>query len=146
MKTPNSGSTIEICQCVGNGEARFDRKYICMQIQKKDFLEGCRRVIGIDGYFLKKQFDGILLMAVRVDSNNNQFPIAIAYVQREIGENWEWFLSLWRRDLFIIYDSEYTIMSDKQKDFIQAVQDMFLYAKHRFSMRHLHFNMKQTGF
>ncbi|CAH9131884.1 unnamed protein product [Cuscuta epithymum] len=54
----------------------FDRFYVCFDACKKGFLEGCRRLIGIDGAFLKTEVKGEILTAVGRDANNQMFPIA----------------------------------------------------------------------
>lgn len=40
------------------------------------FLEGCRRIIYIDGYFLKGSYGGQLLTAEGIDAYNSIYPIA----------------------------------------------------------------------
>jgi len=51
-------------------EPRFDRFYVCFDACKRGFLAGCRKVIGLDGCFLKGLCKGELLAAVERDTNN----------------------------------------------------------------------------
>ncbi|KAL0406347.1 UNVERIFIED_CONTAM: hypothetical protein Slati_3948600 [Sesamum latifolium] len=89
---------------------------------------------------------GILLTAVGVDPNNNLYPISYAVVNREARETWEWFLILLNEDLGISNQVEYVFMSDKQKGLIQAFQEVLPTAAHRFCVRHMNNNFKNTGF
>ncbi|KAK4386034.1 hypothetical protein Sango_2474000 [Sesamum angolense] len=56
------------------------------------FMEGCRPIIGLDGYFLKTVYGGQLLVAVGRDGNDNMFPIAIFVLQVENRDTWGWFV------------------------------------------------------
>lgn len=76
----NPGTTVEI-RCEHENEMPlFKRMYVCLVGLKKGFLEGCRKVIGLGGCFLKGLF------AVGVDANNGMWPVAYAVVE---GENRE---------------------------------------------------------
>jgi hypothetical protein len=44
--------------------AKFHRLYLSLSAMKKGLLEGCRPVIGLDGFFLKGPYKGILLATV----------------------------------------------------------------------------------
>ena len=44
--------------------------YICLDACRRGFLDGCRRVIGLDGCFLKGPMKGELLSAIGRDANN----------------------------------------------------------------------------
>ncbi|CAN1141718.1 hypothetical protein LINPERPRIM_LOCUS25646 [Linum perenne] len=75
--------------------------YCCLEACKDGFLVGCRKIICIDGCFLKTLHGGQLLYAVGIDGNYGIFPIAYAVVRVENGENWNWFLQYLCRDLDI---------------------------------------------
>lgn len=55
-------------------------------------LDGCRPIIGLDACFLKGAFDGQLMQAVGRAANNQMFPVAMAVVEAECKDSWEWFL------------------------------------------------------
>ncbi|CAN1182602.1 hypothetical protein LINPERHAP2_LOCUS36064 [Linum perenne] len=59
------------------------RMYCSLGACKEGFLTGCRKVIGIHGYFLKTVYHGQLLSVVGLDANNRIFPIAYAIVRVE---------------------------------------------------------------
>lgn len=109
--------------------------------------DACRRIIGVDGCFLKVQHGGQLLSVVGLDPNNNIFPICYALVERETKDSWTWFLRLLDEDLGIGNNQHtWTFMSDKQKGLIPALESLFPDAEHRFCVRHLQSNMKRDGF
>ena len=42
----------------------FERIYVCLEGYKRGFLAGCRRVVGLDGCFLKGSVSGQILCAI----------------------------------------------------------------------------------
>ena len=78
-------------------------------------MAGCRKVIGLDGCFLKHTCKGELLTAMGRDANNQMYPIAWAVVRVENSENWMWFLSLLQDDLALNDGTGITIISDSHK-------------------------------
>ena len=54
----------------------FERLYISFECLKKGFLGGCKKILGLDGYFLKGTIKGKVLTAVRRDGNNQMFLVA----------------------------------------------------------------------
>ena len=117
--------------------------YLCLDACKRGFLQGCRPVIFIDGCDIKTRYRGQLLVAVGTDPNNCIFPIAIGVVDVEDMPNWVWVLERLKMDLGIINTSPWTIMSDKQKGLINAVNDVFPESEHRFCVRHMWKNFQQ---
>ncbi|KAG8376081.1 hypothetical protein BUALT_Bualt09G0026400 [Buddleja alternifolia] len=109
-------------------------------------IGGCGPIIGVDGCHLKGPYKGVLLTAVSVDPNNNIYPIACVVVAKECTDTWNWFFTIFKIDVNIENDSDYTFMSDKQKGLIIAFQQVFPNSHHRFCVRHLHSNFKIAGF
>ncbi|KAL2485962.1 MuDR family transposase [Abeliophyllum distichum] len=138
LKSTNAGSTVVL----ERNEQEFKRLYVCLAACKVGFLGGCRKVIELDGCFLKSEYGGQLLSAVGIDGNNAMFPIAYAVVDTENGENWTWFLSLLGSDLQIGNPFQWTFISDKQKGLMQAVRTLFEESEHRTCVRHLYNNFK----
>ncbi|XP_023758853.1 uncharacterized protein LOC111907317 [Lactuca sativa] len=86
----NSGSTVSIkVNPMPDSTAYFKRMYVCLKGVKDGWIEGCRRVIGVDGCFLKGISRGELLEAVGRDSNNQMYPLAWAVVSVENKETWK---------------------------------------------------------
>ncbi|KAH0672964.1 hypothetical protein KY290_025246 [Solanum tuberosum] len=130
-----------------NKPYRFQRIYVCFAACKEGLKAGCRKILGLDGCWLKGQMYGYqLLTAVGLDANNNIFPVAYAVVEKETRETWSWFLTYLIDDLEINDQADWTFMSDKQKDLIEAFNEVLPSISHRFCVRHLHNNFKRTGF
>ncbi|XP_012833671.1 PREDICTED: uncharacterized protein LOC105954545 [Erythranthe guttata] len=108
----------------------------------KGFLDGCRPVIFLDGCHLKSDYGGILLCAVGIDANNGMYPFAYAAVEKEKRESWLWFIDLLKTDLEIGNCGMWTVMSDKQKGLIDAVETLMPNCEHRFCVMHLYSNFK----
>ncbi|KAL3849414.1 hypothetical protein ACJIZ3_011296 [Penstemon smallii] len=138
----NPGTTIRIKTKPVDDELRFKRIYICWASLKHGFLDGCRPIIFLDGCHLKTSYGGILLSAVGIDANNGIYPFAYAVVEKEKEESWLWFIELFKKDLNIINCGKWTIMSDKQKGLINAVELLMPNCEHRFCVMHLYYNFK----
>ncbi|XP_062080936.1 uncharacterized protein LOC133785738 [Humulus lupulus] len=111
----NSGSTVKLKTDLVNGRRTFQRIYICLKACRDGWLGGCRPLIGLDDYFLKRYCRGILLAAVGIDDNNSMFPIAYCVAEKENTEVWTWFLELLKDDLGNLSHTKVTMMSDHQK-------------------------------
>ncbi|XP_039119617.1 uncharacterized protein LOC120255910 [Dioscorea cayenensis subsp. rotundata] len=97
-------------------EGVFSGMYVCLAPLKACFLAGCRRIISVDGCFLKGLYGGQLLTAIGIDANDGIYPVAWAMVSKENHENWMWFLELLTGDLQITDSYKWAFMSDRQKE------------------------------
>ncbi|KAL0320248.1 UNVERIFIED_CONTAM: hypothetical protein Sradi_5286300 [Sesamum radiatum] len=78
-----------------------------------------------------------------IDGNNCMYPFAYVVLKKRKKSTWLWFLELLLNDLEIPTDSDkWTIMSDKQKGLIDAVDMLLPYCEHRFCVMHLYNNFK----
>ncbi|KAL0299181.1 UNVERIFIED_CONTAM: hypothetical protein Sradi_6577900 [Sesamum radiatum] len=105
---------------------------------------GCRPIICLDGCHLKSSVGGILLSAVGIDAKNCIYPFAYAVVEKDKKKSWLWFLEMLVQDLNITHSYGWTIMSDKQKGLIDAVDQLLPGCEHRFCVMHLYKNFKNT--
>jgi len=93
---------------------KFHRLYMSFAAMKKGFIDGCRPVIGVDGFFLKWPFKGIVLVVVGRDGN--MYPIAYAVVEAETKDSWTWFLETLVSDLGTHdWHAKPTFISDRHK-------------------------------
>lgn len=112
----NPGSTVKVSVTVNPDQTTyFHRIYICFKAIKEGWKRGCRRVIGLDGSFLKGQCKGELLTAIGRDANNQVYPIAWAVVDIENKVNWKWFQELLHEDLDLQGGRGFCIISDQHK-------------------------------
>ncbi|CAI9303711.1 unnamed protein product [Lactuca saligna] len=77
IKRCNTGSIVSMdVVTMSDRTNNFSKYYVCFDGVKKGWLEGCRKVIGIDGCFLKGYVTGELLCAVERDAGDQIYPIA----------------------------------------------------------------------
>lgn len=121
----------------------FDKFYICFDTWKKGFLAGCRKVIGLDGSFLKGK-SGELLSAIGRYAKHQMYPIAWALVDKETHVTWDWFVSLLVNDFKLGDGTDYVVISDQQKGILNAIEHWLPRAVHRNYARHLYANWPKT--
>ncbi|KAG8364970.1 hypothetical protein BUALT_Bualt18G0053900 [Buddleja alternifolia] len=63
--------------------------------------------------------------------------------KQEKYKTWEWFLELLIADLEIRNSFHYTVISDKQKGLIKAIDKLLPNSEHRFCLRHMYNNFKK---
>ena len=97
------------------GKTLFVYFYVCFDALKRGWLEGCRKIIGFDGCFLKGSCEGELLVIVGRNGNQQMFPIAWAVVDTETKHSWSFFLKYLIEDLNLGTGHGVTVMSDMQK-------------------------------
>ena len=94
------------------------REFVCM-----------RRVIGLDGTFLKSTCKGTLLVTTYQDGNYNCYPIVWGVVDLERDESWTWFLTQLKvaigepDDLVFISNIHPSIQKEVTTVFLQATYD-----------------------
>ncbi|XP_028770139.1 uncharacterized protein LOC114727614 [Neltuma alba] len=112
----------------------FKRLYVCLEPVKRGFMKVCRPIIGLDGCFLKGTYEGILLVVVARNPNDQYFPLAVAVVETENKDSWTWFL----KQLFDDIGS----MAEKKWGLVQAFGELLEGVEHRYCVRHLYANIK----
>lgn len=140
----NPGSTCRVDdEETSSGNIYFRRFYVCFKGVRDGWFAGCRKVLGLDGCFLKHTCKGELLVAMGRDANNQMYPIAWAVVKVENHENWCWFLGLLCEDLQLHQGNGITIISDSHKGLLDAVGEFLPHAEHRKCTRHVFANFKR---
>ena len=64
----NPGSVVIIYSDTFNHPPNFKMIFICLAACIHGFLEGCRPVVGLDGYHLQGPYGGVLLGAISMDA------------------------------------------------------------------------------
>jgi MULE transposase-like protein len=96
--------------------AVFQRFFVLFEGVKDGWLKGCRKVLGIDGCFIKTFLGGMLLSAIGRDANEQMFPLAWAIVEGENNESWQWFIAELKKGLYATDATNgagWTIISDE---------------------------------
>ncbi|XP_056691631.1 uncharacterized protein [Spinacia oleracea] len=109
---------------------------------KVGFKRGCRPLIRVDGCHLKGAFPGMILVVVSKDGNNNIFPVAWGVVEVENSDSWIWFLGQLMKDVAHLNGEGLTLMSDRQKGLLEAIDEVAPKAEVRFCVRHIWANFK----
>ena len=122
----------------------FDHFYVCFKALRDTWRAYCRPIIGIDGCFLKNNVKGQLLAAVGRDANNQLYPVAWAVVQVENTDNWVWFIAKLKADLGIGDGEGFTLISDRQKGLLIAVDQELPKIEHRMCARHIYGNLTRV--
>ncbi|XP_060176199.1 uncharacterized protein LOC132606640 [Lycium barbarum] len=113
IKQTNPGSSVwvrmdrESCP----GKNLFVYFYVCLDALKKEWMEGCRKIIRFDGCFLKGACKGELLVAVGKNGNNQIFPIPWAVVDSETKHSWSFFINYLKEDLQLGTREGLTVMA-----------------------------------
>jgi hypothetical protein len=115
---------------------RFQRIFVC-PAQNRQSFQLCRRLIALDGTFLKARFILTLLLAVGIDANGELYPLAWAVVESENSSSWEWFLERLQWSLPAFSEEPATIISDRDKGLQEAESVLGPLAKIAFCCYHL---------
>ncbi|CAH1436434.1 unnamed protein product [Lactuca virosa] len=146
IRRSNPRSTVKIdVNTMPDGKNYFSKFYVCFEGLKQGWRGSCRRVINLDGCFLKGLCTGELITVVRRDANNHIFPIAWAVVCVENKENWKWFLENLKDDLGMDNGFGIALMSDQHKGLLEAVKEILPTVEHRQCARHFHLSMKGSS-
>ncbi|KAI3794251.1 hypothetical protein L1987_36880 [Smallanthus sonchifolius] len=148
LQATNIGTTLKIdvdpCCDPASPTRMFRRIYICLGALKRGFVMGMRELLGLDGCFMKGPWPGQILTTVGVDANNGIYLVAYAILEAENTSSWTWFLECLGDDLDLDSRSNFTFISDRQKGIIPALAKTYPSAEHRYCLRHIHENMKQS--
>lgn len=117
IKTTNPGSScwIKIDKETEPRKNLLVYFYVCFHAFKQGWLDGCRKIIGFDGCFLKGACTGEEFVAVGKKGNNQIYPIAWAVVDTETKHSWDWFIRYLIADLNLGTGEGLAAMSDQQK-------------------------------
>ena len=123
----NPGSTVrvDVDLVPDSNSTSFSKFYVCFKAVKDGWQLGCRKVIGLDGCFLKGIVKGEVLSAVGRDANNHIYPLAWAVVCVESKDTWKWFIDLLMDDIDGGLGAGLTLLSDGHK-----VNSIYHYTKH----------------
>ncbi|KAI3847009.1 hypothetical protein MKW92_019951 [Papaver armeniacum] len=136
VRKTNPGSIASVF--VGH-ENHFQRLFVSYRASIYGFIKSCRPLLELDRTQLRGKYLGSLLCAAAVDAEDTLFPLAFAIVESESDENWMWFLSELRKLFGVNTESmpRLTILSDRQRGILEAVETHFPSAFHGFCLRHV---------
>ncbi|XP_019089167.1 PREDICTED: uncharacterized protein LOC104733708 [Camelina sativa] len=135
LRSSNPGT---LTRLVVDAEDRFKYVFIAIAGCIKGFRY-MRKVVVVDGTFLKGEFKGTLLIATTQDGNFNIFPLAYAVVDTENDVSWEWFFT--QLSSVIPDDEELALISDRHKSIGKAIAKVYPLASRGICTYHLHKNI-----
>ena len=94
-----------------------------------------RRVIAVDGTFLKGKFNGTLLAACAQDGDYHLYPLAFAVVDAENAAAWKWFFRGLKQK--IPDASDLVFVSDRAVSIASALEDVYPLSHHGICRIHL---------
>ncbi|XP_074318952.1 uncharacterized protein LOC141655804 [Silene latifolia] len=117
---------------------QFDRVFWAFGPSIKGFPH-CRPIITIDGTHLYGKYNGVLLIAMGVDANEQLYPLCFAIVDKERYNTWSWFLACIRG--FITQRQGICVISDRHPGILKAMTEVGSgweepFAFHRYCIRH----------
>jgi hypothetical protein len=103
-------------------------------------FKNMRKVIGIDGAWIKTKYKGVLMVAATQDSENHSYPIAWGLGDTENNDSWTWFFEKLKE---VIPDSsEICFISDRNQSISYAVSHVYPMAQHGACYYHVMMNIK----
>nr|KAJ0185592.1 hypothetical protein LSAT_V11C900488670 [Lactuca sativa] len=133
----NLGSTCQVGVTTNpDGNNYFKRFYICFKALSVSWKIWCRRVIGLDGCFLKGQVKGDLVTTIDKDANNQ------VVVDVENKSKWTGFLELHSGDL--IDGRVLVVISNQHKGFLQSFKYILPHVEHRQYAQHIYANFRKA--
>ncbi|KAL5553140.1 hypothetical protein UlMin_040541 [Ulmus minor] len=120
-------------------ESRFKYLFLAFAVAIRGFRY-MRKVVGIDGTFLKDQYRGVLLVATTQDGNGQCYLLAWGIVDSENEDAWTWFLTQ-LKEVFGDTD-ELALISDRAPSIKKAISTVFEKAHHRAYAWHVAQNIR----
>lgn len=144
IRKTNPGS---IATVVATGQENcFQRLFVSYRASIYGFINACRPLLELDRAHLKGKYLGAILCASAIDADDTLFPLAIAIVDTDSDENWMWFMSELRKLLGVNTEnmSRLTVLSERQRGIVEAVETHFPNACHGFCLRFISENFRDT--
>ena len=136
IKMLNPGTVTHL---VVDEEQKFKYLFVALGACIEGF-KAMRKVIAVDGTFLKTKYKGTLIVATTQDGNYHQYPLALAVVDSENNNSWNWFMT--KLEEIIPDEEELVIISDRHQSIIKAVGEVYKKSQHGFCTWHLSQNIK----
>ena len=132
MKEANHGSHTSY---ETDKDGRFRFLFISFGQCVRGFYRAIRKVIVLDGTFLKSKFKGVLLVATALDGNSNLYPLAFGVVDSENDLSWNWFM----RQLKVVIADEQSLafVSDRNTSLGKAIANLYPQSHHGICIHHL---------
>ncbi|XP_048599683.1 uncharacterized protein LOC106373232 [Brassica napus] len=132
MKEANHGSHTSY-ETDKDGIIRFH--FISFGQCVRGFYRAIRKVIVLDGTFLKSKFKGVLLVATALDGNSSLYPLAFRVVDSENDRSWDWFMR--QLKVVIADDQSLAFVSDRNTSLSKAIANVYPQSHHGICIHNL---------
>ncbi|XP_026395940.1 uncharacterized protein LOC113290564 [Papaver somniferum] len=137
LKTMDVGSPVDkeehIAKNIISPKLQTDIPYwVSNDAKINGFMNGCRKVTGLDGSHINGKLGGAMLAATGIDGQNGVYPIFVMFSTSKNEENWFPMLKELRKRIRDM--EELTFISDRMKGILESVK------------RHLYLNFMTKGF
>ncbi|XP_013751169.2 uncharacterized protein LOC106453468 [Brassica napus] len=132
MKEANPGSHMFYER---DTKGRFRFLFISFGQSVRGFYAAIRKVIGVDGTFLKSKYKGVLLVATALYGNSSLYPTAFGVVDSENDLAWNWFMR--QLNAVIADDHSLAFVSDRNSSIAKAIARVYPQAHHGICIHHL---------
>ncbi|KAH0761254.1 hypothetical protein KY290_017327 [Solanum tuberosum] len=133
---PGSKTTLQVDE---NGKFKYFFVAYAAWIQG---FQQLRKVIVVDGTFLKSKYEGVLLSAVAQDADNHIFLVAFCVVDKECDASYQYFFEQMRS--YVDDTDELCIIFDRHSSIRKMVSIMYPSAHYGCCMRHLGENIRNN--
>ncbi|XP_056848944.1 uncharacterized protein LOC108831557 [Raphanus sativus] len=116
-------------------DGKFRFLFVSFGQSLRGFHRSMRKVLVVDGTFLKGKYKGVLLAATALDGNSNLYPVAFAVVDSENDRSWDWFM----RQLKLVVADERSLafISDRNTSLCKAIENVYPLSQHGICIHHL---------
>ncbi|XP_028112991.1 uncharacterized protein LOC114311129 [Camellia sinensis] len=118
---------------------RFKRFFVAFNASIQGFRHWCP-LLFTDGTFLKGKYKGTLLTATAKDGDQGFFSLAMAIVDTETTDSWEWFFM--HLSNILLDERPITFISDRNTGLLEALPKVLPTAYHYFCLQHLKANLR----
>ncbi|XP_013626696.1 PREDICTED: uncharacterized protein LOC106332748 [Brassica oleracea var. oleracea] len=132
MKEANHGSHTSY-ETDKDGIIRFH--FISFGQCVRGFYRAIRKVIVLDGTFLKSKIKGVLLVATALDGNSSLYPLAFRVVDSENDRSWDWFMR--QLKVVIADDQSLAFVSDRNTSLAKAIANVYPQSHHEICIHNL---------
>lgn len=141
LESKNPGTITHI---LSDSENRFKYSFMALGPSLRGFRSCMRRVICVDGTFLKGKYLGTLLIATCLDGNNQVYPLSFGVADSENEHSWTWYFEKLRGAIGNV--TNLVIISDRNKAIEKAVAHVLPEAVHGSCIYHISQNVRAKKF
>jgi transposase-like protein len=123
-----------------NMKNEFKRLFLCPGVLTM-VINYCKPIVIVDACHLRLQYGGVVMSACVNDGENQIVPIAVAIVDIENQDNWEFFFIYLLKAIPILNNENFTIIHDREKGLSNAQNKILPLSNESICLFHLEKNI-----